>query len=83
MESNCKMIEERWIGKSLEENSCDLTSHLPGEAEKIHERPQSEETSFETNTSTKKSKPKPFSAFCAHKWAIAEPIMRKTWDSLT
>jgi hypothetical protein len=30
----------------------------------------------------KKSKPKLFSAFCAHPWAFSEPVLRKTCDSL-
>jgi hypothetical protein len=30
----------------------------------------------------KRSKPKPFSAFCVHPWAFAEPILPKTYDSL-
>jgi hypothetical protein len=31
---------------------------------------------------SKKSKPKPFSAFCVHPWAFSELILRKTCDSL-
>jgi hypothetical protein len=30
---------------------------------------------------SKKSKPKPFSTFCAHPWAFSEPILSKTCDS--
>jgi hypothetical protein len=30
----------------------------------------------------KKSKLKPFSAFCAHQWAFSEPILHKIYDSL-
>jgi hypothetical protein len=29
---------------------------------------------------SKKSMPKPFSAFCAHPWAFWEPVLRKTCD---
>jgi hypothetical protein len=32
--------------------------------------------------SKKKSKPKPFSAFCVHPWTFLEPILCKTCDSL-
>jgi hypothetical protein len=32
--------------------------------------------------SSKKSKPKPFSAFSAHPWAFSEPILRKNCDTL-
>jgi hypothetical protein len=42
MESNGKMIEERFIGKGLEGNGCGLIGHSPGEADKIQERSQSE-----------------------------------------
>jgi hypothetical protein len=31
---------------------------------------------------SKKSKPKPFSALCAHSWAFSESILRGTCDSL-
>jgi hypothetical protein len=30
---------------------------------------------------SKKSKPKPFCAFCAHSWVFSEPMLRKICDS--